>query len=132
MLVFKMRSAISILLLTFSLSLNATLVMKPTFDGDLIYDNSILEGDYTSSISKPEEFLGFEIGERIATPLQITNSLEAWSEQSDRINIIEYARSHENRPLHAVFISTPENLNRLEDIKEDLRKISDARLINDS
>ncbi len=122
----------SILLLTFSLSLNATLVMKPTFDGDLIYDNSILEGDYTSSISKPEEFLGFEIGERIATPLQITNSLEAWSEQSDRINVIEYARSHENRPLHAVFISTPENLNRLEDIKEDLSKLSDARLINDS
>ena len=49
--------------------------------------------------------LGFEVGDRMATPLQITNSLKTWETQSDRLKVVEYARSHENRPLHAVFIS---------------------------
>ena len=46
--------------------------------------------------------------------------------------MVEYARSHENRPLYAVYISSEENINRLDDIKKDVIKLSDAREINDS
>ena len=111
---------------------NASLVMKPSMDSDLIYSDAILEGTYNSAISKPEKFLGFEVGDRVATPLQIVESLEAWSSQSERIKVIEYARSHEGRPLHAVFISSPDNISRLDEIKSDIIRISDARKINDS
>ena len=68
----------------------------------------------------------------MATPLQIVESLEAWSSQSERIKVVEYARSHEGRPLHAVFISSPDNISRLDEIKSDIIRLSDARKINDS
>ena len=110
----------------------SSLIMKPSLDSDLIYPGAILEGTYNSAISKPEKFLGFEVGDRVATSLQIVESLEAWSSQSERIKVIEYARSHEGRPLHAVFISSPDNISRLDEIKSDIVRISDARKINDS
>ena len=111
---------------------NASLVMKPSMDSDLMYSDAILEGTYNSAISKPEKFLGFEVGDRVATPLQIVESLEAWSSQSARIKVIEYARSHEGRPLHAVFISSPDNISRLDEIKNNIIRISDSRKISES
>ena len=95
-----------VVFLTFfpSIAVHSSLVMKPTLDSDLIYMDSILGDDYVDSISKPIDFLGFEVGARMATPSQITNSLKTWETQSDRLKVVEYARSHENRPLHAVFI----------------------------
>ena len=36
-----------------------------------------------------------------------------------------------NRPLHAVFISSPENINNLDEIKTNLTALSDARTTND-
>ena len=68
-------------------------------------------------ITHPDEFLGFGIGERVAAPWQITSALKTWSNESDRIKVIEYARTHEDRPLHAVFISSPNNIKNLEAIK---------------
>ena len=56
---------------------------------------------------------------------QITSALKQWSTQSDRIKIIEYAKSHE-RPTHTVF-SSPDNINNLDQIKSDLSTLSDAR-----
>ena len=106
--------------------------MKPTFDSDLTYMDSILGDDYVDSISKPIDFLGFEVGARMATPLQITNSLKTWETQSDRLKVVEYARSHENRPLHAVFISSPKNLARLDEIKRGVKSLSDPRTTSDS
>ena len=55
----------------------------------------------------------------------------AYANQSDRIKVIEYGRTHENRPLYAVFISSQKIL-KLEEIKADITSLSDARKINDS
>ena len=52
---------------------NASLVMKPSMDSDLIYSDAILEGTYNSAISKPEKFLGFEVGDRVATHFKLWN-----------------------------------------------------------
>ena len=51
---------------------------------------------------------------------------------SDRAQLVEYARSHENRPLHYVIISDPANLSRLETIKENLASLGDPRALSDS
>ena len=123
-----------VVFLTFvpSILVHSSLVMKPTFDSDLTYMDSILGDNYVDSISKPIDFLGFEVGARMATPLQITNSLKTWETQSDRLKVVEYARSHENRPLHAVFISSPKNLARLDEIKSGIKSLSDPRTTSDS
>ena len=110
----------------------AGLLMKPTADPDLVYDGQILEGNYAESISNPEVFLGFKAGQRVADPAQISAAIAAWQGQSDRLKVIEYARTHEGRPLFAVFISSPKNLARLDDIEAQITRLSDARNIGDS
>ena len=95
-------------------------LMNPTSYSKDLYQTPILDGTYMDDITHPDEFLGFGIGERVAAPWQITNALKTWSTQSERIKVVEYARTHENRPLHAVFISSPENINNLDEIKNNL------------
>ena len=121
------------LLLTFLIPLNifASDLQIPTFNSDLEYPNPILDGNYIQTITKPDTILGFEVGARVATPLQITNSLMKWADESNRLQIVEYARSHEDRPLFAVYISTPENLANLETIESNILLLSDSRKIND-
>ena len=109
----------------------AGLLMKPTADPDLVYDGQILEGNYAESISNPEVFLGFKAGQRVADPAQISAAIAAWQGQSDRLKVIEYARTHEGRPLFAVFISSPKNLARLDDIEAQITRLSDARNLDD-
>lgn len=109
----------------------AGLLMKPTADPDLVYDGQILEGNYAESISNPEVFLGFKAGQRVADPAQISAAIAAWQGQSDRLKVIEYARTHEDRPLFAVFISSPENLARLDEIEAQITRLSDARNLGD-
>ena len=111
---------------------HSSLVMSPTEDSDLVYSGVLLDDNYIEGITKPEEILGFEVGQRVATPAQISVAIERWSEQSDRLKVHEYARSHEGRPLHAVFISSVSNLERLDEIKADINRLSDGRNTDDN
>ena len=117
--------------LIISTSLYAEVLMKPTTVSKDLYPNKILEGSYLPKISKPNKFLGFELGERVATPAQISSAILEWSKLSDRLKVVEYARSHEGRPLFSVFISSPANINNLDAIKENISKLADARKTND-
>ena len=65
------------ILLTSLISINliATELQIPTFDSNLEYEGIILDGNYTKTISKPKSIIGFEVGTKVASPLQITNSL---------------------------------------------------------
>ena len=120
-----------LLMLIISFNINSNTLMEPTSQSKDLYPEVILDGEYIETIDKPNKFLGFEYATRVATPEQITAAIQAWSKQSDRLKVIEYARTHENRPLHAVFITSPENLNNLDQIKDKVTKLSDARLTND-
>ena len=110
----------------------AGLLMKQTADPDLVYGGNILEGTYSDAVSDPATFLGFEAGQRVANPAQITAAIRAWQDQSDRLKVIEYAQTHEGRPLFAVFISSPKNLARLDDIKAQISTLADARTLNNT
>ena len=114
-----------------AISAHSSLLMKPTLDPNLVYEASLLDGQYESAVSNPEKVLGFEVGARVASPAQITTAIELWAGQSDRIKVIEYARSHEGRPLHAVFISSPDNLSKLDEIKAKVVSLSDASILGD-
>ena len=120
-----------LLTIIISLNINANTLLEPTSLSKDLYLENILDGEYIEAIDKPEKFLGFEYATRVATPEQITSAIQAWSNQSDRLKVVEYARSHENRPLHAVFISSPNNLDSLDEIKNKVTQLSDARITND-
>ena len=111
---------------------NASLVMKPNVDPDIQYTTPILTGPYKPEVTPPEELLGFPVGQQVATPEQIMNAIDVWATQSDRIKVQEYARSHENRPLYAVFISSAEQLANLTSTQQQIDKLADPRALSDS
>ena len=118
-------------ILIFAFNINAGPLMEPTSLSKDLYKEVILDDNYIDSIDHPNEFLDFDYATRVATPEQITSALKSWANQSDRLKVIEYARSHDNRPLHAVFISSPENLKNLNSIKDKISQLADARVTND-
>ena len=73
-------------------------------------------------------FLIFNYGDRVANHSQISNAILKWSKQSNKIKVIEYAKSHEGRPLYVAFISSSENLKNLDEIKNQVTKLSDPRI----
>lgn len=121
----------AIVYLCFSNVSIAGLLMKPVKDPQLQYPLKLLSADYDKVITHPDEILGFPVGQRVASPTQIAEAVSIWGEQSPRLKVVEYAKSHEGRPLFAVFISSPKNLQRLDEIQTDITKLADARGIND-
>lgn len=122
------NAAICAGLLAFSIGASqASLLMKPTYNSDLDYQTDMLPGQYDTKLTHPDKILGFPIGHRVATPAQINESIHLWKTQTDRLHVAEYARSHEGRPLHAVFISSAKNLEKMDDILAKLDALSDPR-----
>ena len=115
----------------FTLNVNANTLIEPTSLSKDLYKKVILDDNYIDSVDHPNKFLDFDYATRVATPEQITSALISWASQSDRLKVVEYARSHESRPLHAVFISSPKNLNNLNSIKDNISQLADARITND-
>ena len=105
--------------------------MEPTSFSKELYEEIILDDNYDDSIDHPNIFLDFNYADRVATPEQITTAINSWKNQSDKLKVVEYARTHENRPLHAIFISSPANLKNLDEIKDKLAELSNARVTND-
>ncbi len=83
------------------------------------------EGEYNSIIPTPMDILGYNPGDWHVSHDQLVTYLKALDAVSDRIEMREYARSHENRPLYNLIISIPSNLSRLESIQKDHIKLTD-------
>ena len=91
------------------------------------------EIEYDAAIPTPQSFLGYQIGDWHVSHDQVVAYFKALDAASDRIELYEYARSHENRPLYVAIISTPENLKNKEKIKAfhaDLSDVSKASSIS--
>ena len=122
---------IILVILAFTINISASPLMEPTSFSKDLYKEVILDDNYIDSVDHPNNFLDFDYATRVASPEQITSALKSWVNQSDRLKVIEYARSHENRPLHAIFISSPKNLKNLNSIKDKISQLADARITND-
>ena len=120
-----------IFFLLMSMNIHSNTLLDATSLSKDLYPEIILNGNYENNIDNPSQFLNFSYGDRVASPEQVTNALNKWSKQSNKLKVVEYAKTHEGRPLHAVFISSPENLNNLDKIKNNISELSDARNTSD-
>lgn len=118
--------------LCIALSASAQQLLGPTSTADLEYAYPLLTGDYDTAIPVPDDILGFPVGERTATPAQIVEVVQQLTDASDKAELVEYARTHEGRPLYYVVISTPANLARRDAVKADLAALADPRGTSDS
>ena len=127
-----MNKFIQISLLTLTTAYCSAEVLKnPTNYSSDLYKEVILNANYDSSIDHPNKFLDFKYGERVATPEQIEDAINAYKQQSNKIKVINYGITHEGRPLHALIISSPDNIAQLDTIKKNLSALSDARKTSD-
>jgi hypothetical protein len=84
------------------------------------------EVEYSSEIPTPKEVFNFEVGEWHARHDEIVTYMYALAEASDRVTVVETARSHENRPLLSVVFTSPDNHDRLEEIRLNHLALGDA------
>ncbi len=82
---------------------------------------------YNSSIPTPHAIFGHEVGEWHVTHDKLVNYMYAVANASDRVTITEYARTYENRPLLLLTITSPQNHQRIDQIKSDHLKLSNGQ-----
>lgn len=78
------------------------------------FDPSI---QFDSKIPSPEEFLGYEIGSRITEHYKINAYFEKLAALSDRVSLIEIGKTHANRKIYVLIVSSPDNIKNLEKYK---------------
>src|SRR4029077_12708654 len=76
-------------------------------------------------VPRPEAFLGYPLGARFTSWDRIVAYLEALDTASTKVKMWEYGRSYEGRPLKLVAVSSPENLERLDEIRKDVLRLAD-------
>ncbi len=75
--------------------------------------------EFNPDIPAPKDFLGFQIGDWHVSHDKLYYYLSTIASLSDRAVMIEYARSHENRPLVYLAISSEENIKKADQIRKD-------------
>ncbi|WP_338364019.1 M14 metallopeptidase family protein [uncultured Pseudoalteromonas sp.] len=82
--------------------------------------------EFDKTIPTPQDVLGYEVGEWHVRHDQLVRYMEILAQKSDRINFEVIGRTHEQRPLVMLSISSAEKLANLEQI----RQAHLARLVN--
>ena len=81
---------------------------------------------YSDAVPKPEDVIGHQIGSRHTTPDQVVEYFRAVAAVSDRVVVEEHGRTYEGRPLIHAYVTTPDNLARLDAIREANLRLSAA------
>jgi hypothetical protein len=82
----------------------------------------------------PGSVIGFEPGEdhKLADYGQLTAYYQALADASDRVLFTEMGTTTRGRPMHLMFVSSPTNLARLDEIRETSRQLSLARNLTEA
>ncbi|MEM6697035.1 MAG: M14 family metallopeptidase [Bacteroidota bacterium] len=84
----------------------------------LFYSLLLLVGNsFAQNILSPNDFLQHNIGEQVTPHHQLVDYYEHIAENSPNVMLKYYGDTYEGRPLILAFVSTPENLAKLEDIR---------------
>lgn len=77
------------------------------------------------SVPSPADFLGYPLGERFTRYAEIRSYLAHLAAASERVAIWDYGTTYLERPLTLMAISSPENIRRLEAIREARGQLAD-------
>lgn len=69
------------------------------------------------SIPAPDDFLPHKLGQTFTPHHMLVDYFEAVAAKSDRVKLDQYGTTSEDRPLMLAFVSAPENLAKLEEIR---------------
>ncbi|MEH6681607.1 MAG: M14 family metallopeptidase [Sediminicola sp.] len=73
---------------------------------------------YSQEIKSPSAFLGYELGTQFTRHHEVVDYYRYLSQAApDRVQIVEYGKTNERRPLLLAYVSSPENIANLEGIR---------------
>jgi len=96
-------------------------------DAQLLNDRFDFDSDieYSTTITSPEDFLGYRLGEEYSHHHQLGAYLKNLAEESSRVTVVTYGETYEGRDLWLAFITSEENHARLNEIRENNLLLSD-------
>ncbi|MEP1095396.1 MAG: M14 family metallopeptidase [Cyclobacteriaceae bacterium] len=72
-----------------------------------------------AQIQAPKDFLGYELGDKFTRHHRVVDYFTHVSENSDIVNLTQYGKTYEDRPLLLAYVSSKENLANLDGIRKD-------------
>ncbi len=105
-------------IVSFIVLLLQTLVVFAQFDTKDIHYYLPVE-EYDTSITTPEDYLGYQVGEWHVSHDLLVKYMHLLSEESNRVSIETYGYSHEDRPLILLTITNETNQNNIDVIQKD-------------
>lgn len=84
-----------------------------------------------AQLKTPDDFLGYELGTRFTPHHKVADYFRQIAAASVKnVKLIEYGKTNEGRPLLVAIVSTPENINYLEQIRNNNLKLTTGTNVN--
>jgi len=74
---------------------------------------------FSQDIRSPERFLGYKLGEQFTPHYRIADYFRYIAQASKNVKLVQYGTTNEGRPLLAMFISSDDNIAKLEEIRQN-------------
>ena len=85
-------------------------------------------GPFSENVPRPQSLLRFDVGQFHTNYAQMERVIEKIAQAApDRVRITDIGETNEHRMMHVVAISSPENINRLDEIKHNIARLADPR-----
>jgi hypothetical protein len=84
-------------------------------------------GTMAQGLQSPEQFLHYKLGDKFTHHYKIVNYFQHVSQAaSNMVKLEQYGETYEGRPLYLAYISTPENMAKLESIRMNNLRLANA------
>ena len=85
----------------------------------LLFISSFAVELHAQNLQSPAEFLGYELGDKFTRHHRIVDYFEHVAEANGNVSLMPYGTTNEGRPLMVAYVSSAENMAKLETIRED-------------
>lgn len=85
-----------------------------------------LNSNYLTDVPQPKSILGFEIGEQYVDWNDVQKYMYALQASSDRVKVEVKGKTYQHRPILQVTISSPKNMQKLEQLRKEHLELTDA------
>ena len=72
-----------------------------------------------AQLKSPEQFLGYKLGERFTRHYKVVEYVNHVAQTSPNVKIHQYGETYEHRALVSVLISSPENIDNWDNIRQN-------------
>lgn len=81
----------------------------------LVFNTGI--NTYAQTIESPSDFLRYPLGTKFTYHHKVVDYFQYIANKSDNVQLYEYGQTYERRELNVAYISSPENLKKLDEIR---------------